>query len=314
MRYHFTCAETIAAGVHRIAGERIRSAVVALGAVAAGQHRRSGVHQARKDIKKLRALLHLVREPLGRIYKRENDALRTIAHRLSPVRDVQVAEQTLEKLQTDARVGIADALADELRRGLAGLRHNTMTELDLSERAHRAGDELTSLARRAANWELPADHHFAALAPGLKRTYKRGHSALGKLDHSDDPTLVHEWRKRAKMLWYHLRLLREAWHPVFGAMVKDLGRLSDLLGDHHDCAVLAQTVADPAAGLLGSQQGREAIDRALGERMDRLLESAKPLGERLWCEKPKSFVRRVDRAWNAWHHEHGVELRAPALP
>ncbi|MFW5750737.1 MAG: CHAD domain-containing protein [Planctomycetota bacterium] len=240
MSYRFTCAETIAAGIHRIAGERARSAVVALGQVAAGQRRRRGVHRARKDIKQLRALLHLVRTPLGPAYKRENDALREIAHCLSPVRDVQVAEQTLGKLQCAPYVALDNETAERLQRQLERLRHDTMTELDLGERAHQAGAAMEEFARRAANWELPGDHAFAALAPGLTRSYKRGRKALAALDHTDDPACVHEWRKQAKMLWYQLRLLREAWHPVFGAMAKELSRLSDQLGEHHDCAELAQ--------------------------------------------------------------------------
>ena len=49
----------------------------------------------------------------------------------------------------------------------------------------------------------------------------------------------HDWRKRAKDVWYQLRLLQDTWPDVMKAMAGQASQLSDLLGDDHDLAVLS---------------------------------------------------------------------------
>ena len=70
-------------------------------AAAARRGRRSGeaVHEARKDLKKLRSALKLVRPVLGeKAYRRENERFRDVARELSDVRDAQVRAETVEGL------------------------------------------------------------------------------------------------------------------------------------------------------------------------------------------------------------------------
>ena len=49
---------------------------------------------------------------------------------------------------------------------------------------------------------------------------------------------LHDWRKRVKDLWYHERLLAPTCGPTVRGHAKELDRLSDLLGDDHDLALL----------------------------------------------------------------------------
>ena len=62
--------------------------------------REEAVHEARKDMKKLRALLRLVRGELGdRVYAAENACFRDTARELSGVRDADVMLATLGDLE-----------------------------------------------------------------------------------------------------------------------------------------------------------------------------------------------------------------------
>ena len=57
------------------------------------------VHEARKDMKKLRATLKLVRPVIGEeVYERENGRFRDAGRALSDVRDAQVRAETVEAL------------------------------------------------------------------------------------------------------------------------------------------------------------------------------------------------------------------------
>src|SRR5687768_16074016 len=84
-------------GIRRVAHGRTEDAVELLRDEEADPV--EAVHEARKDMKKLRATLKLVRPVLGdETYRRENGRFRDAARALSDVRDAQVRAQTLDAL------------------------------------------------------------------------------------------------------------------------------------------------------------------------------------------------------------------------
>ena len=87
-------------------------------------------------------------------------------------------------------------------------------------RQQAAGEaiEMLSEARaRVVDWPLE-DDSFAALEPGLRRMYRRGRREWRALQKNPSVEGLHEWRKRAKELWYDHELLRELWKPVMKAV------------------------------------------------------------------------------------------------
>ena len=75
MAYHFRKNEGVGAALQRIVQEEMRKAARAIGpnsdAAAA-----SGVHDARKAVKRVRSLLRLLRSDLGTAFRQQNNALR----------------------------------------------------------------------------------------------------------------------------------------------------------------------------------------------------------------------------------------------
>jgi CHAD domain-containing protein len=112
-------------------------------------------------------------------------------------------------------------------------------------------------------------------------------------DSSDEN--VHQWRKRAKDLWYQLRIVRDAWPALLGETIDQAHELTDLLGDHHDLAVLADDLRSR-----GDLDDRGAFEDAIEKRQHELLGAALGIGRRLYAEKPKAFKRRIKRYWRAW--------------
>src|SRR5687767_7156781 len=97
MAYRFKRKEDVDDGVCRIAAERVERAISRL--------KRSrnplgeAVHEVRMDIKKLRALLRLVRQAIGKkTFQREAAALREAAACLAAVRDARMKVQTIQRL------------------------------------------------------------------------------------------------------------------------------------------------------------------------------------------------------------------------
>jgi CYTH domain-containing protein len=97
--YRLELDETAPDGIRRIAAGRAAKARKKLGEVD-GEDSATAIHGARKDLKKLRSVLRLVREALGeKVYHQQNDRYRDAGRLLSGTRDAEVKVETLDDLE-----------------------------------------------------------------------------------------------------------------------------------------------------------------------------------------------------------------------
>ena len=173
----------------------------------------TAVHEARKNLKKTRALLRLARAGLGKAtYRGENAAIRDAARLISGARDADVMVQTVDLLaeRDDARVS-----ADELAALRSRVGHSTGDGPVLDGTGPAAViDALTAVLERIDDW--PLDCEWETIGRGISRAYRRGRNAFVEADVDPTTELLHDWRKRVKDLWYHQRLLTDAWPAVLG--------------------------------------------------------------------------------------------------
>jgi CHAD domain-containing protein len=113
-----------------------------------------------------------------------------------------------------------------------------------------------------------------------------------------DEADFHGWRKRAKDLWYELRLLGDAWPRPLGATSDEVHQLSELLGDHHDLAVLREDLRQRNLG----GEATQPLAAAICLRQEELAEESFALGRRLYVERPRDFSRRLRGYWRAWRY------------
>ncbi len=249
------------------------------------------IHSARKDIKKARALLRLARPDLPKaIYRDENDALRDIARSLTAAREADVLTETFELVATRLVGRVPELELDALRVRVAELAASLRpTETDDGSGAvpeQTIGALATAVTRARA---LALDRcDTDTLVAGSVRAYARGVQALTAAQHDTTADNLHDWRKRAKDLWYHQRLLRNAWPEVLKAQADAADRLTKLLGDDHDLAQLAEHLPD-----------EPEVQAAITELRAEIQAEAWQLGRRLYAERPKAFGRRLARYLDA---------------
>ena len=281
--------EPVPEGVRRIARGRIDHALDELtGKSDSGPE--ESVHEARKDMKKLRALLRLVRGELGeKAYRRENDGFRDTARELAGLRDADVMIATLGALEKRYPEEFPAGAAGGLRQVLEA--HRLRTTAGARGPASEAAVEMLKGARgRVPGWPLERDG-FEAFEDGLGRTYRRGRRAWRAAAKEPSSENLHEWRKRVKDLWYHCSLLQESWKPVMKALADEAHELSDRLGDDHDLAVLLAWANEHADG--------SELEAAVRKRRQELQAEAFAYGARLYVDKPGVFTERVERWWEA---------------
>jgi CHAD domain-containing protein len=281
--------EPVPSGIRRIARGRIDHALDELNGKSDSSPEES-VHEARKDMKKLRALLRLVRGEIGeKAYRRENDTFRDAARELAGVRDADVMLATLGALEKRYPEEFPAGAAGGLRQALEA--HRLRTSAGARGPASEAAIQMLREARsRVSGWPLERDG-IDAFADGLKLTYRRGRRDWRAADKEPSNEHLHEWRKRVKDLWYHSSLLQESWEPVMKALADEAHELSDRLGDDHDLAVLLDWANAHADGA--------ELEAAVAKRRQDLQADAFSYGARLYADKPGVYAERIERWWEA---------------
>lgn len=294
--YRLKRKEGTADGLRRIARGRVEKAGARLDDVG-DEQLADAIHGARKDLKKVRAILRLLRGELGeKRFKAENRRYRDAARLLAESRDAEVKLETLQALGEDAGASFPASAALAWRQALEADRDRVAAARgEAASRIERARAAIEAAGGGISHWPIGNDS-WRLLEPGLDRSYRDGREAFGRAQTEGSAENVHEFRKRAKDLWYQLRLLHDAWPGLLEPTAEQAHDLADLLGDHHDLAVLAEDL-EGRAELAASREDFRGLIEA---RQAELLEAALELGERLYAEKPKHFRRRLRAYWRAW--------------
>ncbi|HEY6396163.1 MAG TPA: CHAD domain-containing protein [Solirubrobacteraceae bacterium] len=296
MSYRLREDESTRDGLRRCTREELESAIHDLTERVQGDPV-EGVHEARKSLKKLRSLLRLARGSMpASERRRENSALRDAGRRLSLARDADVKIQALEGIAERFAGQFPRTSVDAIRARLAQERQVARLELTASELPAAVAEELKAALSRVDGWRLRSGG-WKAIGLGLRRGYGDGQKAYLTARKKPTVTNLHEWRKRAKDLWYHLRLLEQTAPHTVRAHAQDAHLLTELLGDDHDLAVLHESL------LAG--RGQVPVDTApvlaaIEHRREALQEEAFFLGQRIYAESPQAFTKRIRAYWKSW--------------
>jgi CHAD domain-containing protein len=229
-------------------------------------------------------------------YRRENAAFRELGRRLSAPRDAMVLIETLDELSERFGDELPPEATGALRARFEQTHKRALTSLRRDEAAIEAvRGELEQARERSAAWTFDAEG-FEALRPGLERIYRRGRRGMRAAADEPSDERLHEWRKRSKDLWHALQILRPAAPKRMKKLANRAHRLSDLLGDDHDLALLRARV-EQAGGSFEREASRAALLAVIDRRRLSLQSDAFKLGAKIYEASPKRFGRSVERGW-----------------
>ena len=299
MGYRLQRNESVPEGLRRIAGEQLDSAADELGKT--GKSRATGIHEARKSIKKVRAVLRLMRGELGDTYDKENARLGRIGRRLSGLRDATASIEIFDALQKRHPEELPPRSFKTIRLKLAARRAETERRGNAGGAIKTIAATLRSASERVKAWPFEKDG-FAAIAPGLESTFRAGRKALAHAQKRPRPENYHEWRKRVKDHWYHIRLIEDLWTDVLHGYEKSLKELETWLGDDHNLVVLRETI-EATPEFYGMSKEVAALYDLMENYQKELRGNAVSLGQRIYEVKPKQFTDRMKHLWDAWQAE-----------
>jgi CHAD domain-containing protein len=284
-RYRLQAKDSPLEGIGRVARGQLDLAVGSL-EDADGKRRVAGIHEARKSLKRLRTLVRLSRDLLGpELYRHEATLFRDAGRSLSEARDAQVLLQTLDAL-VRAYPQELGPVAAAVREALSAAGSGEADE----DPAALVGT-LSDARVRVASWPLPESGGLGSLADGFERLYRRGRRAERAAREEPTTENLHELRKRAKDLWYAAQLLRDAQPKRMKKLARRAQRVSDLLGEDHDLAVLLEHAQARANRLQPADL--ELLRRLASKRRRALQREALAESQRLYRRKPGKLARAL---------------------
>lgn len=306
MSFELAREESLAENAARLARTRLDRVLGALAVLDDAPPSAEAVHESRRDLKKLRALLRLARASLGReVYRRENAVYRDAGQTLSTVRDAQVLRHTFDKLRGELPGNVPAETLDTMAARLSEAVPAAEGVLGPHARLPEVIALLTAARERVEAWPQPvkADDSWRAPGRGLAKVYRGGRRAMRRAagDASSEEDF-HEWRKQVKHLAYHFRLLRPLWGKPFKATGKELARLGDLLGNEHDLAVLTLTLVRDHPDQM---EAVATVANHIETHRRELQHAALKLGRRIYREKARHFKKRLKGYWQAWRTDEG---------
>lgn len=288
--------ESVRSAVKRVTGRRV-DCVVELLNRSSNADPTQRIHEARKQLKQLRALLRLVEHEIGRHGRVRADKCLRVANRaLARLRDTTVLLASLRQLRRNRQISpTAHASA---RTALETRLHRTYTQVLGAPRHRRHLTKPLLDARRQVDRWSSIHRGWKAVGPGLRQTYRAARTAAKLTSDSSDKSL-HEARKRAKDLLYTMEFLQPVQPQLMRAMIRTARRLTDCLGDDHDLAVLERALRT------GLQRHLSAIElrrlTTIIARRRRLMQmQARGLARSLYAPTEDAFANRIHAHWKKW--------------
>ena len=290
MPFRFKKKESVAKAVRRLCCERLDDALETLDRSA----RLQAVHEVRKEIKKLRSVLRLIRQDISKnTYSEQTKALRQAANLLTDFRDAQVKLNAFNGLVKHFSRKLPPHSFPEIR---AALQQNCRArEKKLGRSIAPLKTILSASKKRLDDLKIGAKG-WKAIAPGFKKIYCRGRESFETARRRPAPENFHEWRKRVKDLWHQLRLLCPARPRNLRDRARHLEKLGNLLGDDHDLFMLNEFIA----GKFSRAQNAKTLKELISTRQKKLRSAALKLGGRFYRERAGHFCRRIGGYWKIW--------------
>ncbi len=198
----------------------------------------NSVHEVRKCIKRIRAVLRLVRDDIGmQKYRKENFFFRDINRNMSELRSINVNIETLVKLDSEE-----SARYKALIEHFIELKEKIIYKLCLED--DRLGNVVKMLKRgkERTGRVLIKNKDFEILFLGLIRIFNQCLRSMILAKKEPSKVNLHEWRKKVKYLYYQFQVLEPVLPEDLVIYTPELDKLADYLGEDHDLAELEDSL------------------------------------------------------------------------
>lgn len=264
-----------------------------------GQDRHQSVHEIRKNMKRIRAVMRLIRDGVGySTYYRENTVFRDLAREISELRNRIVLAETIGKIEKE--------FTPAARKHMQNMQETLFREgerlykilLDDKDIFRKISAETRKAKKRSG--EFVFNHEdFRVFEGGLLRIYRQGRKLYHKARGGHDAELLHDMRKRMKYLWYQMELLQPIYPKMLKTYAKSLNDITDILGICHDLDELIEEARDKKK--VTHAETLRQLEAIQEKSKEELLDQIWHKVAAVYTEEPDAFVQRLASYWEIFH-------------
>jgi CHAD domain-containing protein len=290
--------ETIRETIHRILFDQVDGILEECDAPNGDIHK--SIHEIRKSIKRIRAVLRLIREEIGySSYYRENIFYRDINRSLSDLRSFNVLLDSLQELVSDLSPALKPEFLEPLKESIRRQREEKLARTVSNERKLETLSGQILEARERIR-DLPIEHDgFEVFAGGMHRIYRQGRQYMEAAMDAPETENLHNLRKRMKYLWYQVEIIGPVYPALLRAYARSLELVSEKLGIFHDLAVLSEYLKKTQEG--SGSPIKETLTEACEFKKAALVPEIMEMSGHIFQEDPDSFIQRMEGYWDIYH-------------
>lgn len=257
------------------------------------------VHNLRKNVKNLRALLKLLRKETGEeFFKKNNFALRDLNSRSAAIRNYSAL---IKLIQLISEKNKATAFEEPLNLLLLRLQSDfeevqRVTTYDTLFKYNQA--QLEKYKSQLNSLEIN-ETRFGSIKAGITRIYSDGINSFEVAIENPQEKTLHEWRKNIKDLYYCSLTLTPIWKPVLKSFAKELKVLDEMLGDIHDYYELTHYIQS----LIDNPYDFSNIFSLIENNQTDLMDNSFQLGKKIFAESGEQFSERIKTYYKSFKHE-----------
>lgn len=283
--------------IRKLAGKSIHSIIRSLKGIP--DNPGEAIHDVRKRVKKLRALLRLVGDGPGNSFcKRETRTLRDASRILAEFRDSTVRMELVAALRRNHEHRPCMEVLRMADKRVTALHRKTHSEGTLEEAAQKALKILKGLKKRIRKWRLEdKGDEFQLLKEGLRDSYGAAREQFARCLIHPTAENFHEWRKACKYLRHQLGFLKKVSPGTIEPLLVALHELSGKLGQDHDQVLLAE-ILEPLAARNVSLEGLVALHADLERNHRTLMDGCLSAGGTIFAASAEEFVESIIATWS----------------
>jgi len=282
----------IAAEIRRLVLQQLEAAISELRAVG-DPGSDEAIHDARRRVKKIRAVIRLVRPALDKTSRVIDRDLKDVSRMLAPVADGQGIIETLDQIAHRYRKLLPPGAVRSIRAGLRERSARIDREANARGIIRMAADALRAERGRVRRWAISGDG-FSSIASGLEESYRRARKGMILAWSKPKAHHYHSWRRYVKDHWFHVRLVEENCGNQLLPYQRRLEALDGVLGEYHNLVILREVLATDG---YASRRETARCLQVVSQYKRLLRHHSETLGVRIYAEKPRRYVRRVKRLW-----------------
>jgi len=251
------------------------------------------IHEARRHVKKARAVLRVLRASLGAEYRPADRRLRAFNRMLGELADARAMVSTLGNLvELDPTLPshISGALRAQLVAHAAGMER----QAQFDRLRYRATRLLEAERLRIPVWQLEVRGRNSVIQV-IEDAHRAARAAMRDALRRPTADTFHAWRRRVKREWHLLRLIAAHCGDRLDLDQRRLEALDASLGELHNVSVLAALVARDSAL---SRRETAHVLVALRRYRHTLRRDAREM-RHIFDEGPQHFAARVREAWGS---------------